>query len=144
MKLLIESLVYDRWANRQWFAYLEEAGWPEADREIFRHILAAQEAWLARVNGITLSAMPTPEVTESTLESLHESWADVLTKHPEDPIISYRRLNGVAYSQPLSRIARHVVNHGTYHRGELRGLCRARGEDAFPETDLVAFYVETD
>lgn len=144
MELLIESFEYDRWANRQWFAHLEAQGWPEVDRELFRHILSAQEAWHMRLVGISPTAMPTPEISETTIDTLHEKWVEFLGAHPEDPVISYRRINGVLYEQPLSRIARHVVNHGTYHRGELRGLCRARGFEAFPESDLIGFYVESD
>jgi uncharacterized damage-inducible protein DinB len=144
MDLIIEGFEYDRWANRQWFAYLEGEGWPEADREIFRHILSAQEAWLSRVDGISLNAMPRPSLTLDTLEALHGRWVSVLREHPEDPVIAYRRITGDAHAQPLGRIARHVVNHGTYHRGELRGLCRARNATGFPETDQIAFYTSRD
>lgn len=144
MDLIIESFEYDRWANRQWFAYLEAEGWPEADREIFRHILSAQEAWLSRVDGISLTAMPTPDLTLETLDALNQRWVEILRAHPEDPVIAYRRITGDAYAQPLGRIARHVVNHGTYHRGELRGLCRARRADGFPETDQIGFYTSRD
>lgn len=42
----------------------------------------------------------------------------------------------------LSEVAHHVFNHGTYHRGHLRGLADAAGFEDFPETDLIRFYRE--
>jgi uncharacterized damage-inducible protein DinB len=40
----------------------------------------------------------------------------------------------------VSDIAAHVVNHGTYHRGQLRERAEADGLDDFPETDLILFF----
>jgi uncharacterized damage-inducible protein DinB len=42
--------------------------------------------------------------------------------------------------QTIGEIAHHVINHGTYHRGHLRGLCDAAEFTEFPDTDLIKFY----
>jgi len=138
---LIEGFRYDLWANRQWLSFLDERGRPDPDWDILRHILAAQEIWLRRCHGESLPAMPKPEVSEETLSMLSEEWIDLLGPTAGDRRVDYRNTQGVPYSQRLSRIARHVVNHGTYHRGELRGLCLPREDRDFPETDLIGFFI---
>ena len=40
-------------------------------------------------------------------------------------------------------MAHHVLNHGTYHRGHLRGLAYAEGWDDFHDTDYSAWLRET-
>lgn len=139
MEHLLEGFEFDRWANRLWFAAIEEKGWPEPDRAIFQHILAAQEAWLKRLSFISLREMPTPEVSLATIDRLTDAWCDALKVRDPQEIIAYRRYNGEELTLSIEHIARHVVDHGTYHRGELRGLCRSRGDDAFPETGFALY-----
>ena len=81
--------------------------------------------------------MPTPELSHATLQRIHDGWVEALKS--EDRVVEYRRTTGEPGSRLLSEIAKHVVNHGTYHRGEMRGICRGRGEDGFPETDLISY-----
>lgn len=133
---------YDLWANRQWLALLQRQGMPEPDRGIFQHILAAQEIWLRRCQGHSPSAMPQPELDEANLEAMNRDWKKVLAESTHDPVVEFSRTTGEKYALTLVQIARHVINHGTYHRGELRGLRRAAGEADFPETDLAGFYFD--
>ncbi|MFX6823282.1 DinB family protein [Acinetobacter baumannii] len=50
--------------------------------------------------------------------------------------LTFKRFNGEEVTSTVESIVLHVANHGTYHRGELRGLCRAAGWEDFPETDF--------
>jgi uncharacterized damage-inducible protein DinB len=136
---LARGFDYDLWANLRWRDWLVGKGWPEPDREIFIHILGAQEIWLTRFHGHSPSTIPTPEPEEATMRPIIEGWKKELNGRDEDVVIDYTRMNGEQLRAPLSEIARHVVNHGTYHRGELRGLCRARNDSSFPETDYLTF-----
>ncbi len=129
-KILREGFDYDLWANRQWLSFLVE----DSDRTIMAHILSAQRVWLERLDGVSLTAMPVVELSENTLSEFHRRWVDAMTG--EDRLIEFHRTTGEPGSLSLSLIARHVINHGTYHRGEIRGLHLARGSDAFPETDI--------
>ncbi len=130
---------YDLWANRLWAEYLVVLGRPEPESSIFRHIFAAQEAWLARIDGQSPSEMPTPEADEATMRRLHGGWVEVLASRDHAEVIPFRRTTGEEYEATIGDIARHVINHGTYHRGELRGMARAAGVTDFPETDLIKF-----
>jgi len=133
---------YDLWANRHWAAYLAGRGWPEPESAIFRHILSASTIWLLRLEGESPAAMPAPGIDDATMVDLHDRWVHVVTNRDLKEVIDYKRMNGEALSSRVGAIARHVANHGTYHRGELRGLCRAAGLDDFPETDYIRFSLE--
>jgi len=139
---LPEHFDYDLWANLRWLGTLESLKRPDPDTGIFQHMMAAQEIWLRRCRGHSPAAMPTPSLDEATLKTLNRDWKELLAALPHDPIIEYRRTTGETNALHLHQIARHVVNHGTYHRGELRGLRRAAGDTDFPETDLAGFYFE--
>ena len=137
----LRGFEYDLWANKLWLASLLGKQFPEPDTEIFAHILAAQSIWLSRVNGDSPSAMPEIEPTEAELNRLNPGWTQVLASAADDRMVDFRRTTGEQLRLPLSEIARHVANHGTYHRGELRGLCLARNDGGFPETDYSRFAV---
>ncbi len=51
---------------------------------------------------------------------------------------SYRNLKGEAFTQPLLDSLVHVVNHSTYHRGQIATMYRQAGHAA-PATDLIVF-----
>ncbi|MCW5941529.1 MAG: hypothetical protein KIS66_04815 [Fimbriimonadaceae bacterium] len=134
---LIDGFRYDLWANRAWLAVLPRLADPEDGRQVLRHILNAQIVWRARIVGTTPEIAT--EVDDGSLESSALAWIGLLEERDLGEVVSYRTTLGVAYDQPLHEIAYHVVNHGTYHRGHLRGLADAQGMSDFPETDFVGW-----
>lgn len=139
---LTQLFDYDLWANRQWLAVLERSDFPEPDTSVFQHILSAQEIWLRRCRGHSPTEMPSPSVDEATLMQLNKDWKELLAALDANPLIEYRRTTGEPNAAHLHAIARHVINHGTYHRGELRGLKRAAADLDFPDTDLIGFVMQ--
>lgn len=140
--LLIKQFEYDRWANLRWLSFLLETETPELYTKIMGHILGAQTVWVSRIEGESLTAIPSPSLEAATVDGLHERWRNVLATRSAEEAILYRRTTGEPMSSTIEEIALHVVNHGTYHRGELRGLCRTDGIDGFPETDRIKFTLE--
>lgn len=138
---LLEGFAFDCWANTKWWEYLQSATPDEVSLGIFRHMLVGQEVWNQRVIGNTLTDWPQVEPSEENLHRLNQAWVDHLTQRQDDPIIHYHRFDGVAGHLHLSQIARHIIDHGTYHRGELRGLCRNQNIEDFPETGLALYYM---
>jgi uncharacterized damage-inducible protein DinB len=132
---------YDLWANKLWIETLLKFPEPERPDEVMTHILAAQWRWLNRLNdafqlGLSLPAQPeAPSVTLA--ESLNAIWLDLLDKVPADKVLQFKRDTGEEVSVQFRDVATHVVNHGTYHRGHLRGLAEAQMVKEFPETDFV-------
>jgi uncharacterized damage-inducible protein DinB len=138
---LREGFQYDRWANGEWLDCLVRKGSIEPDMGILSHVLSAQKAWLIRCQGTSPAERPPVDLTVGTMDELFAGWIEALRSHPDDPVIEYWNFSGVEYRRRMSRIARHVIDHGTYHRGELRGLCLARDDEDFPETGFAGYYM---
>lgn len=137
-QFLAESFDYDLWANLRWLKFLPHAT-PE-EGEVFAHILMAQKMWAERVNGNSPTVFPVVDPTVENLRFLHQNWIDLIASHDAEEIIHYKRTTGEAKSLTFHQIARQVANHGTYHRGQMRGLCQIRNCTDFPETDFLHYY----
>jgi uncharacterized damage-inducible protein DinB len=55
--------------------------------------------------------------------------------------IEFRNTQGVLYRHSLSDVMQHLVNHSTYHRGQVTTLLRMAGGKP-QATDLIVFYRE--
>jgi uncharacterized damage-inducible protein DinB len=87
-----------------------------------------------------------------TLSSLRESWTEqernlraffeIVDDAGMQKVIAYRSLAGVESASPLWQMLQHVVNHATYHRGQLTTLLRQLGAAPPKSTDMIVFYRE--
>jgi uncharacterized damage-inducible protein DinB len=150
---------YNSWANHRTLhacVPLSEEQFTRDLRSSFRsvrdtlvHISWAEWLWLERWQGRS------PDKFSSTdfpnLESVRRRWTEVernLTEYiaslkPEDleRIISHKTTAGVPQAAPLWQMLQHLVNHGTYHRGQVATLLRQLDAKAV-STDLIVFYRE--
>lgn len=119
-------------------------------RDTLAHIYGAEWIWLERFQGRSPSALPvTGEFAD--LARLSAQWlehderllrfARSLTQNDLDREIEYKTLNFGVYRNPLWQSMQHVVNHGTYHRGQVTTLVRLLGAQPVL-TDLMHFYRE--
>lgn len=136
---LIDLFDYDLWANLRWFRCI--AGQSDSKRlnEIMVHIVGAQRNWLTRCLSVEETVVASGDL-EADLKNLHAQWVDLLRICDLNAYASYSSLSGDNYFTMVGEIAQHVINHGTYHRGHLRGLMEARGVTDFPETDLIRWH----
>jgi uncharacterized damage-inducible protein DinB len=117
-------------------------------RDTLVHVMSAEWVWLARCTGTSPTAMP-EEWKQLDLATLRTTWdgvhaalrafVDGLDDAALDRAHHYRNLAGQAATSLLAQILRHVVNHSTYHRGQVVTMLRQLGAAA-PATDLIAFY----
>ena len=121
-------------------------------RDTLVHVLSAESIWLSRWKGESrpgmLAAADFPTVT-----SLRKAWQEDESKmraffekiNDEDlaRVIEYKALNGQPFATPLYQMLQHVVNHGSYHRGQVTTLLRQLGVAPPQALDLIAFYRET-
>lgn len=140
MGYFVERWNYDLWANSVWLDFLEGREFPDPEMPVFSHILAAQEIWFQRVQGVSPTSLEPMEPTRAVAESLRAKWVDLVQTRDRRDVISYRRITGEEFELTFEAIVRHVLNHGTYHRGELRGIQRMKGIDDFPDTDMSRWY----
>jgi len=162
---LLEEFDYDAWANRLWATALTDAKgvlgpeslirlnsqgpWPDffigdahvRAGEVFVHILWAQRTWLSRCGGVVTFESADPE---EWIGKLNAKWKEILASRPATDEISYRNNMGIPGCRTLGQIARHVINHGTYHRGQLREIAEYLNLANIPGTDLVGFHMLQD
>ncbi len=115
------------------------------------HIMGAEEIWLRRWKGLSLSGFAKPD-DYPTFHILTKHWDEVerdmmdfvhSLASDEDirKVIAYKDLKGNSYSQPLYHLMQHLVNHSTLHRGQVVAMLRQSGVKPVG-TDLVIFYRE--
>lgn len=128
---------YDRWANDRWLEFLPALAEVPDCADVFQHMLTAQRVWLARC----LSEEEVPALSgdlSKDIGSLSDGWMELLRTCDPGAYVSYTNTRGESYFNTVEQIARHVLMHGMYHRGHLRGLAGANGRE-FPETDYIVY-----
>jgi len=151
---------YNRWANERLLDAAAALTDEEFDRDLkssfpsvratLSHIAGAEWVWLNRWKGLSPTGFPTDR-SDATLNDLRSFYDDNWTEQQQflaalddeglERIIEYRNIKGTAFSSPLLPLLRHMINHSTYHRGQLVTMIRQLGYPV-PNTDLVAWYRE--
>jgi uncharacterized damage-inducible protein DinB len=100
------------------------------------HMMAAQWIWLCRWRGET-SPHFEDENDHPTLQSLKDRWVVVhdemkrfLAEQTTTSLLtvfSYKDTRGNPHSLPLGRFIQHMLDHGTYHRGQANTLIKLCG-----------------
>jgi uncharacterized damage-inducible protein DinB len=135
--ILRESILYDHYANSAWLEPILTHG-DEESRKVFNHVLAASEVWVSRLEGHSLPKMPDMDISAETLDSLKTRWLAAVDRLGFGEVIDYRNTLGEPYSRTFGDICRHAMNHGTYHRGQIRQIFGSRGLE-FPDTDYILY-----
>jgi uncharacterized damage-inducible protein DinB len=157
---LQELYEYNAWANRRLLAAAARLTPEQLTREMggsfpsvletLVHILSAEWIWLSRWRGVSPTGWPA-EWKITGHAALEARWGEVereqaafLSTLDEDAlgrIIEYRNISGDPFAAPMSQMLRHVVNHSTYHRGQITHMLRQLGAETMA-TDLILFYRE--
>ena len=157
--LLAAQMSYSHWASHKLLTYALTIPSEDLERHIgnshgnivqtFQHIYYGDRIWYSRLNGTprpgTEFADPDPGPSISDLD---RDWWPVLSAYEElvrnaDPygVLSYKTLKGQAFERPNWQTILHIVNHGTYHRGQIAAMMRQQGHHP-PGTDLIYYYLE--
>lgn len=119
-------------------------------RDTLVHIYSAEWVWYMRWQGSSptspLAAEDYPDLPSVTaawrdLETRIRAFVDGLDDAGILRELDYRQMSGQAFRSPIWQMVQHVVNHGTYHRGQITTMLRQLGADA-ASTDLIVFYRE--
>jgi uncharacterized damage-inducible protein DinB len=119
-----DTLVHVHWADRIW-----------------------GERWHGRVADLAFEPGTCPDVPslrrawsehESDIRALVEGLGEVGIQQP----ITYRNLKGQQSTELFWQLLQHVVNHGTYHRGQVTTMLRQLKVEPAKSMDLITFYRE--
>jgi len=119
-------------------------------RDTLAHIMDAQWLWLERWRGRSPATFPQAK-DYPDLARIRTRWAKIeadllgfvrsLTATGLERSLSYQNTRGVRFTNPLWQMLQHVVNHGSYHRGQATTLLRQLSARPVA-TDLIGFYRE--
>lgn len=139
--VVLRGVEYGLWANEQWIAAI--GGFKDLARAqlALEHILGAERIWLERC-GMPLPAQDDDRSLASLFQDASAAWQRLVHENDLGTPIVYTNFAGETFANSLGDIALHVINHGTYHRGHLRGLAQAEGLVDFPETDYIKYVRE--
>jgi uncharacterized damage-inducible protein DinB len=156
-EVLAQHLEYSLWATQHVVAFAakldEEA--LALDRgnsfggilSTLTHIFGADRLWYSRFRGDSLNTLSLPGES-LTMQSLATQWPPLLNEfaawvrsHSPEYLaapLPWTNLRGEAKSEKRYKLLLHIVNHATYHRGQVVTMVRQAGGDVL-STDLL-FY----
>jgi uncharacterized damage-inducible protein DinB len=120
-------------------------------RETLAHIALGEWVWLQRWKGVNPTARPawaqgaTLESIEEQFQAIQHERAEFLETLTDEALgrdVAYRTFAGDPLTNGLGDLMAHLVNHGTYHRGQLTTMMRQVGAVP-PATDFVSVYLQT-
>ena len=120
-------------------------------RDTLAHIYFAEWIWYMRWTGTSPTAA-LPADLFPNLGTLRRAWnehenkvralVDGLGEERLSRVVDYKLLNGTPGSSMLWHMVQHVVNHASYHRGQVTTMLRQLGAAPPKSMDLITFHRE--
>lgn len=145
---------YTQWADRQLLEacaaltpeqYTRELGgsFPSMQSTV-AHLAGAAKLWSLRVAGepygglLPSADIPDVPTAQARLAEAYAVFARIAPEWEKAPaeIFRFRNIAGVDKAVVRWMVFRHIVNHGTYHRGQIANMLRQLGVKP-PSTDLL-------
>jgi uncharacterized damage-inducible protein DinB len=151
---------YNAWANRRTVAgcesisneqFLQQVGGSFGSvRNTLAHIMDVEWLYHERWQGRAPAEFPKAE-NYSNLSDIKTRWKSIdadmnryvsaLAANDITRIIEFRNTKGISFRHPLWETMQHLVNHSTYHRGQVTTLLRQLG-GAPQYCDMIYFFRE--
>jgi uncharacterized damage-inducible protein DinB len=152
-------LDYHYWARDRLFEALEPLSAEQVNRDMgnsfksirdtVTHLYAAEWAWYSRWQGTSPDKL-LPADMFPDLAAVRLAWTDLEAKiraYLEElgdanvtKVIEYKLLSGQAGASPFWQMLQHVVNHASYHRGQVTTMLRQLGAQPAKSLDMITFY----
>ena len=137
---------YNRWANARLLEtvraltneqFLRELGSSYSSvRDTLTHILGAEEVWLMRWKGISPKTILDPAYFPD-VRSIQSKWTEVeldqwnfvskISDESLQEMVEYQNFKGETWEYSLWQMMYQMVNHSTYHRGQVIAMLRQLG-----------------
>jgi uncharacterized damage-inducible protein DinB len=160
LETIQQLFAYNTWANQRTIAgcesisnekFLQPAGGSFGSvRNTLAHIMDVEWVYHERWNGRAPTAFPKAE-NYGDLSQIKARWktvdedvsyfAQALSAEDISQVIEYRNIKGEVLSHPLWETMQHLVNHSTYHRGQVATLLRQLGGTP-QSSDMLLFFRE--
>jgi uncharacterized damage-inducible protein DinB len=120
-------------------------------RDTLAHTYFAEWAWYSRWLGESPSRMPDLD-RFADVDALRAAWRSLehevralvepMTDADLQRVTGYRLFSGIEAASPMWQMLQHVVNHASYHRGQVTTMLRQAGAQPAKSMDMIAFYRE--
>lgn len=117
-------------------------------RGTLTHIMSGEWIWSRRWRGVSPPAMLDPGQYRDA-DAVKRRWREIereqtrfvetVTAQMLESVIGYVNTQGKQWRYPLWQMMQHVVNHSSYHRGQVASMLRQLGV-APPPTDFLVFF----
>ena len=152
--------VYNRWANQRIVdacrpldpkAFERSMGGSFGSiKDTLAHIAWAEWLWLERWQHRSPKQASLPDASNLTaiarvfhdVASSQQAFIDELSDDRLGERIAYDNIKGERWEYTLGQMMQHVVNHSTYHRGQIVTLLRQIGANAV-STDFLLYFDES-
>lgn len=131
--------VYDSWANKLMLRAIDQIGAAaEGNARLLKllgHLVGAKEMWLARIRGEDTSKIeiwPTLKLLDAAqrLAKADAGLIALVTQRADlKSPVRYKNSKGEAFENSIRDLVVHMVNHSTYHRGQMATAIKEAGGD---------------
>jgi uncharacterized damage-inducible protein DinB len=144
-KYFLKLYQYNEWANRRVLrAISSQDVQHEKILSLFSHQMSANYLWLHRIKGLpppSYELWKTYPVNELArmVDEVSAMWLQFIEETESfDRILKYNNYTGDYFENNVEHIMMHLVNHGTYHRGQIALLLRMNGLEPI-NTDFITW-----
>ncbi|RPI16201.1 MAG: hypothetical protein EHM58_12445 [Ignavibacteriae bacterium] len=157
-ELLLNYVNYNLWANTRICNVLEKLDESLLDKELVSsfptiretiyHVWGAEFIWYKRLQGESLVVWPFEDFkgkfADAQIEFLKQSelFIKYIFDMPDESLtskIDYSSMDGTKYNNKICNIIQHVMNHSTFHRGQVITMLRNIGVTELPSTDFIIY-----
>jgi uncharacterized damage-inducible protein DinB len=120
-------------------------------RDTLAHLVGAEWVWHSRWTGGWPTGLPDPAGFHD-LAAIRAEWTRMegecreflraLRPEGVSRVFEYKDFRGGARSSPFWQMLQHLVNHASYHRGQITTMLRQLGAAPPKFMDLIVFYRE--
>jgi uncharacterized damage-inducible protein DinB len=155
LPIVLNHLQYNAWANNKLIEFIAQLDRSLLEQEVkssfptlcktIQHTANAEQIWLSRLQQQTIATWPGDISKENAMQKWQSSSAEFVAHfkrkaadYYQQPI-TYTSMKGDQFTTSAGNIALHVVNHSTFHRGQMITILRALHQENLPATDYILY-----
>lgn len=144
---LLEKIEYNLWANDRYIDHLDDEGIVIPDNVVkwMSHILNAHEMWNKRMlqmrSRYDVWQVHKPKRWREINKDVHNDTISILRNADLSRVISYETSEGQPKQNTVADIIYHMINHSTYHGGQIAYELRREGFTAIP-SDFIIYQLD--
>jgi len=160
----IKLYKYHQWANEKFFEHLKELPSDVYENKItsvfnsisqvIKHLYQTDGLWLSVISGDSFKETMSivnklqKQTKEKSLQQMQHLYDELSEQYlgffeDEEDLDKEIEIDHPEFGKlktPISKLVQHVVNHGTYHRGNLTAMLRQQGYPGVPNDYLIYLY----